>query len=340
MHNPTTRYASAAAIVIAVLAGLYVIGGPFGASVTFAQAIQPILDARTLIFDVIIGDEETSPVMHETVVGSRIRRTTSNLENMTLVIDLDSAKMLVLDESGKTATYADIKGSLRDRTQNYVVFLRNAVNGLEHASQIEALGEQEVEGRTAVGFTARGSNEQVTVWADPQTAHPIRIELQAGRLSAVFKNFDFDTPVPDALVSMDVPAGYTLQETKIDLTGATEDDFIDGLRTWAEVLRDGSFPDTVGTQSAMKQVPALGMKLGSQGLSQEEATKRAMAFARGMLFLQQLEVKGKWHYAGKGVKLGDTEKVIFWYQPKGSKTYRVVYGDLTVKDVAPEDLPK
>ncbi len=40
------------------------------------------------------------------------------------------------------------------------------------------------------------------------------------------------------------------------------------------------------------------------------------------------------------MKLGDTGAVIAWYRPKDAKTYRVIYGDLSVKDVAPENLPK
>ena len=42
---------------------------------------------------------------------------------------------------------------------------------------------------------------------------------------------------------------------------------------------------------------------------------------------------------GKGVKLGDNSRVVCWYRPKGSMTYRVVYGDLSIKDVATKDLP-
>ena len=65
-----------------------------------------------------------------------------------------------------------------------------------------------------------------------------------------------------------------------------------------------------------------------------------MGFAKGMLFHQIQESQGQWKYAGSGVKLGDADKAIFWYQPKDSQTYRVIYGDLSVKDVAPESLPK
>jgi len=65
-----------------------------------------------------------------------------------------------------------------------------------------------------------------------------------------------------------------------------------------------------------------------------------MSFAKGMLFHQMLEGQVQWNYAGAGVKLGDAKTAIFWYQPQGSDTYRVIYGDLSVKDVVQEDLPK
>jgi hypothetical protein len=66
-----------------------------------------------------------------------------------------------------------------------------------------------------------------------------------------------------------------------------------------------------------------------------------MTFVRGLTFLQVVAANGcDWHYAGRGVKLGDSEKAVFWYQPKDSNIYRVIYGDLSVEDVLPEDLPK
>ena len=40
-----------------------------------------------------------------------------------------------------------------------------------------------------------------------------------------------------------------------------------------------------------------------------------------------------------GAKLGEKDRIICWFQPKGSQTYHVVYGDLSVKDVKPEELP-
>jgi hypothetical protein len=47
-----------------------------------------------------------------------------------------------------------------------------------------------------------------------------------------------------------------------------------------------------------------------------------------------------WSYAGQGVKGGDAQKAVFWYGPKDSPTYRVIYGDFTVRDVPPGELPQ
>jgi hypothetical protein len=157
----------------------------------------------------------------------------------------------------------------------------------------------------------------------------------------VLKNFQFDVHVDESQVSMEVPEGYKLEETEIDFTKGTEEDFIESLRIWAEVLLDGKFPEVVGTEQYMKTMPLLGEKLVQSGLSDEEVGKKVgMIFPRAMFFLQTLEIDGKYHYAGKGVKLGDADKAIFWYRPKGAEKYRVIYGDLSVKDVSKEDLPK
>lgn len=333
MKSPITKMAAAAVIIIAVLIGI----NPFRSTITFAQVIEPILNARTVIFDFIIGDEETSPVMHEIVVGTRIRRTISNIKGMTQIIDLESGKMLVLNDGAKTATYIDIKGELQERTRGYIEFVRKILMELKDNPNVKELGEQEFDGRKAIGFA--GPNEEVSIWADPKTAVPIRVELRLGQLFVILKNFKFDVPIDDSLVSMDVPPGYT-EEAEVDFSGATEQDFIESLRIWAEVLLDGNFPDAIGTENYMKQIPLIGEKLAQSGLSEDEAAKLGMTLPRGMFFLQLLETEGKLHYAGKGVKLGDADTAIFWYQPKDSTTYRVIYGDLSVKEVTPENLPK
>ncbi len=330
------KLAAAAALVIASIVG---VNSFLGGTVTFAEVVKPILNARTVVFDFLVGNEKTSPVMHEVVVGSRIRRTVSNIPNMAMILDLDDAKMLVLDTDGKTAGYVDL-GEVGDKTRNYIESVREIITKLQNGSDIEKLKECQIDGQKAIGFKAGNPKEGITIWADPHTALPIRVELQLGQLYVVLKNFEFDVHIEPSLISMDVPQGYTLDKAQFDLSDANEQDLIESLHIWAEILLDGTFPDAIGTEAFMKQVAVLGQKIPQLDLPDSEKEQLGIKFARGMLFLQPLELGGEWRYAGKGVKLGDAATPIFWYQPKGSETYRVIYGDLSVKDVAQQDLPR
>jgi hypothetical protein len=257
-----------------------------------------------------------------------------------MIIDIDNATLLALDTEGKTAVYADMAGELGDRHRSYIKFVRQIISQLQNG-QVEELGEQVIDGQKAIGFVGRSQNEEVRIWADPETALPIRIEAEIGQeFSFTMKNFEFDAAVDESLVSMDVPDGYTLQEKNIDLGNAAEEDFVESLRIWAEIIGDGTFPESIGTQSAMTQMPVLIQKVTAMQVSEEKGTELGMSFAKGMLFHQILESQGAWNYAGSGVKVGEADKAIFWYLPDGAGTYRVIYGDLSVKDVAAENLPK
>jgi hypothetical protein len=48
---------------------------------------------------------------------------------------------------------------------------------------------------------------------------------------------------------------------------------------------------------------------------------------------------GSFRYIGKGVRLADAERIVCWYKLKSTGRYRAVFGDLSVKEVTPKDLP-
>jgi hypothetical protein len=333
MKSSITRIAAAAVIIVAVIVG---ISQFTDGTVTFAQAIEPILNAQTIVFDLVIGNDEGSVVMHEEVSGSLIRRTISNIPDMVMIIDMDNSKMLALDAAQKTASWIEL-GQLAPKTENYIESVRRIIIDLQGGLDIERLPERQIDGKNAVGF--KGSNEtgSIIIWADPETALPIKIELERDRFPATFENFQFDPQIEQ--ISVEIPEGYTLDKAQLDLSDADEQDLLESLRIWAEFLLDGVFPDAIGTEAYMKQVGVLGHKIPTLDIPDGEKEQVGFQFIKGMTFLQNFETGGNWGYVGKGVKLGDADTPIFWYQPQGSETYRVIYGDLSVKDVAPEDLP-
>ena len=339
MKSNMTKLAAAAVIIIATFFG---INQFFRGTVTFAEVIKPIFNARTVVFDFVMGKDETGPVGHDIVVGNRIRRTFSLTSDTIMIIDLDNAKMLSLDPKSKGAMYIDIQGLFQEGSKNIIGIVRNIVNDIEEHPDwpVQELGQQEIDGRMAIGFLVRGQNQEITIWANPDTAKPVRIELIFGQISAIIKNIEFDVPVDESLVSMEPPAGYTLASMEYNMNQFTEDDFVQSLRIWAEVL-DGRFPENLSPEDYLKIVPLLGEKHKQSELSKEEGARIGMTFGRGLMFYQVTLVVGcDWHYVGRGIKLGDAETAVFWYQPKDSPTYRVIYGDLHVEDIAPDKLPK
>jgi len=338
MKNPITKIAAAAAILIVVIIGINQLGD--SSSVAWAEVSQHILNAQTAILDIIIGDEgEGSVVIHDQIKGPRIRRTMSNVEDVVSIIDLETSRILTLTVSKKEAAYIDLKGL--PSMPNYMDTLRNVIRELRENPhfEVEELGKQEIDGREAIGFLARHPKVELTIWADPETALPVRIEQVGGQMKVICKNVKFDVPMDETLFSMDVPDGYKLQQVELDLMGATEQDFIEGLRIRAELF-DGEFPEGIAVEDYLRQAQAIGGKLNELGLGDEEVTKLGMKLSRHLLFIRFFKGQGEWHYVGNGVKLGDAETAIFWYQPEGSETYRVIYGDLSVKDVSTENLPK
>jgi len=341
MKSSITKVAVAAAVIIVAVIGIHSISAP---SITFADVVKPLLNARTLILDVIVNmgpavDEDTDPVVHDTIVDNRIRRVVSTQEHVVNIFDMDNAKMLTLHTEGNIAVYSDIQGHVQDITQNYVTFLLDIITDIQNNPDIEAkkIGEKEIDGQKCVGFLAR----DLTIWANAETGLPVRIEGQSERLSVIYKNFQFNIPVEELeqQVSMDVPDGYKLVESQgkeFDMGTPTEQDLVECLRFWAEDLMDGNFPETIGMTALTKMLPQVEAKL-AEITSAEEGTQKGMSLGKGMLFHMGLKDR---HYAGSGVKVGDADKAVFWYQPEGSQTYRVIYGDLSVKDVVAGDLPK
>lgn len=101
--------------------------------------------------------------------------------------------------------------------------------------EVKPLGRQELAGRPVdvyalPGMKAFGMDhaEAVTLYADPETDLPVRIEVVVNKggepvgpegrpataVTLIFEEFEWNAPLADGLFSLDVPAGYTVVEGK------------------------------------------------------------------------------------------------------------------------------
>ncbi|MEJ2246093.1 MAG: hypothetical protein P8Y80_08485, partial [Acidobacteriota bacterium] len=305
------------------------------------------LNAKTAAYDFVVGpDDGSTTVIHDAVMGSRIRRTVFNedivgAEMVATIIDLENGRILILNEAIMEARYMDLEGV--PSIQNYLENLKNTLLILEDIPDftVEDLGRKQLNGREVVGFFASHPKVDLTIWADVDTGLPVRVEQNEGQVYMTFKNIEFDLPMEEDLFSMEVPAGYTVHEPMtLDLQAGTEANFIEGLRLMAESSNGGFFPDSVSLDDFMKSLPDFIKQEASMNLPKEEAEARSKKITEYILFIRFFRGEGEWTYRGRGVQLGEAGTPIFWYRPEKSETYRVIYGDLHVENVYPEDLPE
>lgn len=338
MKNRMAQLTTAAAVLIA---GAVIVSLILSPGVTFANVIKPIFEAKTFAYDLFYGGED-GPVARDLVSGSRIRRTLSHAPQMALIIDAVSAKILRLDTAGKTAALVNIEGPLKEHARDFIAFVRETIQRQMADPNFEPKEQfqRQIDGRKVIGYSISNDHECITILADAKTGALVQIELKWGEEICILRNFEFNIPISEDQVSMEPPAGYTMQKTQMDFSNLSEKDLIESLRIWAKYLReDGTFPPQLLKQEYIKQIPLFREKIGGLSIPDAEKEQLGTYFLQGMMFVQILN-EMEWHYAGAGVKLGDGQTAIVWYRPQGSNTYRVIYGDLSVKDLAPEDLPK
>jgi hypothetical protein len=335
MKNTMLKIAAVAVAVIAVFIGL----NSFQNNVTFAQVVDPILNAGTITYDVLFGDPSKGMAMHDIAVGPKIRRSFSHMGTV-LILDTESMRMLSLNPDNKSGAYINIKGFVADNNQDFLQFLRDAsVEAVKDPqSAVEKLGQKKINGNNTIGFrlSSTPSDRGIVIWADPDTALPIQIDLQMGESSYTICNIRFDVPVDESLVSMDPPAGYTIQDMEMNLSGASENDFLSVLQIQAEYFK-GGFPDELAFGDILKLTSELGNIIPRMELKPEEMMEIGNAYIRGMMFYQNLSLEEEGHsYTGKGVRLGEGDREIFRYRMPDS-SWRVIYGDLHAEELPAEN---
>ncbi len=183
---------------------------------------------------------------------------------------------------------------------------------------------------------------------DPARRNPA--EEAWGRRTGVchaHRDITFDAELDESLFELEPPKGYTVQRRPRSQVSVTEKEMLEYLGILAE-YNDKVFPDQVSPfvfpsdrinktwAKREKDRSAAEQKLLEAQMHYMMANLNEMPIAH---FIRNRAVEKSFRYLGKGVKLGQTDRIVCWYRLKGSKTYRVVYGDLSVKDVASESLP-
>jgi len=326
---------AAAVLVAACATGMILLLTTGGADVAWADVQDKIRNTRTFVFTMSVQMEgQPEYVMRVMFLGpGRMRQETIKpdaAKGVVNIFDLNKEKMICLVPQQKLARTADLSAFPEEVRKKHLESagplskVKEMIKGAE-----TELGEKEIDGRKAKGYEVEKDGHKMTVWVDAKTAVPIEMTTRAfGDFQVTMSDFELNKKLDESLFSVEPPEGWKVEEFPVPKMGTVED-VVGLLRIWSKVT--GAFPKGLTPDHLVKEL------VKREKECSKEDMKKLAGYMQQTVILLVLHPEAR--YAGEGVKVGDAKTAVFWYQPKDSETYKVVYGDLTVKDVAEDDLP-
>ncbi len=236
------------------------------------------------------------------------------------------------------------------------------------------VGKEELDGRLVNVFEAQDRNDKLTIWCDRQTDLPVRVKIvtgeqkqgtSAGKATVTLSDFVWNEELDESLFELKAPEGFKQYQIRLldDSLPLVEKDLIEAFRILTD-LSGGAFPASLQAKDLgpilkkLKRPAATVVHTGTgkdlvigptfQKTDQKgepamlqylRANQKQMQVSRGTRFVNQLTAQSRpWRYVGNGVQRGQKKRV-FWYKPEGTETFRVIYGHLSARDVAPAKKP-
>jgi outer membrane lipoprotein-sorting protein len=357
--KPTFQLSAAAVIAIALLVPVW-LGNSRAGNAAFGQALAKVADVHTVSYRIDMHGQDRIDYIETTIATGPTRmRSVIQPQGLVSIANFDAGKLMMLDPRTKTATVIALSGM----PSMPAVGMENILEEFKKydSQDFERLDETTLNGHKTAVFRRKNlptSQGQLQVWIDEQSQLPVQEELTTPAASGpdktmTFSNIQWDVPVTDDIFSLTPLADYKTENVKADGSPLTEKDLIVSLQTLAKV-HDGIFPDTFDMKAMRSAAIQIVTKMHAAGAAQaDQPTSRPATTAdqdealadectkitRGIFFAGSPLNGSDWHYAGKGIAQGAAATPILWYLPRGAKMYRVIDADLTVTDVAADQLP-
>jgi outer membrane lipoprotein-sorting protein len=305
----------------------------------FAETLVAAKTARFQMEERIAGQPKEVTQAYYLAPGRyRLEEQSGDVVN---IFDSTAAKMVSVNRSEKRVRVVNFKKAPTDKkVENDFERLRELLSKSRDAkdAQYQRLGEKEINGRRAVGFRCDSPATEVTLWGDPATGYPVRIETVWGglpRTETIMNNFEINIDLKESLFDVTPPAGYKVQSLDVDVPMPSEQSLVDAFRISSEI-GGGEFPeslDIIGLSKLMEKEKAAAKARTKQSDEDfQRLMKTAVRFGVGFQFALDLPESADAHYAGNRVKRDTHDRPIFWYKPEGTSKYRVIFADLSVKD--------
>ena len=333
--NRWTKMGAVAAIIAATTTGWFLLFGD-GKGLAFGEVKQRIQAAETFTCRMTISAKGmTEPIVVKAMFKEPGRMRYEMAVGSITIVDVSKGKLITLNPKGKEAhvlNLADVPAAEKEQ-MNLLAELKVLLDG-----RPADLGEEEIEGVRARHYRVtpprRAKGEFVTdLWVELETRGIVRVELAGGTHDYRIKITDFrlNVQLDDALFSVKIPAGYS----PVRVGRPTWQDVIGGLRLMA-AAHGGAFPEQLAMNIKL-------YKKLQRIVPEAELKEKWLMLGRMHMYIESHVGGGlwaDWQYVGGGVKLGDRDRRVMHWLPKGAAKHKVLYGDLKrIEDVAASKLP-
>jgi outer membrane lipoprotein-sorting protein len=312
----------------------------------FVEKFAAAKSARYQVEERTVG--EPTEVTQEYYLAPGRFRSESQSGDVVQILDQRVAKFVTVNRATKRVNVVHFTGEVprTRKPENDFNRMRELLSKSpdDKDSQYKRLGEKVIDGRRVVGFQYDSPTKVVTLWGDPATGYPVRIEsVKSGlpRSESIMTKFEINIDLPESLFDMTSPPGYKVLSFDLDVPKPSEQRLVDGFRTAIESA-GGEFPESMDSAGLLKVLEKFkaGAKGGQHPSDQDlqRRIKTALTIGNAYEFALDLPASADAHYAGKGVKRDTPNRAIFWYKPEGTSKYHVIFADLSVKvvDNAPQ----
>jgi hypothetical protein len=235
----------------------------------------------------------------------------------------------------------------------------------------EYKGRRIFQGRVADLYEVNQPLEKRSVWVDPETQLPLYMEERhipdskiicpgvflrvtdfggTGDLKMVFpgnvertfitSDFQWNVDVNDSLFSITPPPDYNVIETNLIVSEPNGTEIVDLLKFDIE-LYGPQFPANIDILADPNVNRLMLIKKFHKGGVPEEELNHAAEFfnilSRAISFVEYTKAESNWFY-DSNASVGDANAPVCWWKLKNGQGYRVIYGDLSIRDV--NDMPQ
>ncbi len=312
----------------------------FFSSVTFAQVAEKLRDIKSLTYSArmtVPGATEPMVIKSE-ILGGRMR---NELPGSTVMImDIATSQTLILNSALKTAnlTKIEVTGQPKAPIERDVISEMRSLVGKKG----ESVGELKIGNIKAKGFRVTESGKVMTIWVDPATDLPVRMETNveiAGKTTNItMDDLVFDAPLDEKRFSMEIPAGYTVTKLTGSISLNIEENVVGMLRIFAK-KSDGKFPVKLDDWYAIAQLASADVANVDKPAKLDSESQQLMTYTGSLTsLLFKYDLRKTYDYL-PGHKLGEKDAIVFWRKDLETGKLMAVFGDLSTREITKEQLP-